>query len=724
MPSKSTRELPAIHDKKHRKGLRRTRFAGEEIWKSELRWRDLLQTMNEGFMILDAETRFVYANEKFCRMMEYTLEEILGVPATEHIIEAGVDIFLREWSRRKEGVSETYECIVVTKNGKKRHVIVSPRPIFDKKGDFRFSYAVISDITERKQTMEALKESEERLNLAIQGSQGGLWEIHIDPDNSDRPHRIYISPQRKALAGYKDEELPTTLSGIENVIHGEDLPRVRKMLRDYYLGRSEHHDIEYRLRHKDGSLRCIYSRGQLQRDERGRPARIIGMDWDFTERKRMEEALQKAHDDLEARVEARTRELYLANEQLMTEIAKRRRIDEALQLYIQRLQIFLETDRAILEARSQERIVQVALQYVNELLRCPMGCVAIFDQRMAEATILAAVVDGVPAEVQEHSTLPDLPALDAMCRGEVVVNNRVKAGGGQGASYPFCPREVGSRLTVPLVVHGRTIGVLSLGAEEARSFDQEKIDIAREAADSLAVALHNARLLEEVVKHRRDLQRMSALIIEAQEAERKRISIELHDEMGQALTAISFNLAAIETRLSVAAISGARQIVAETRSLADQVADHIHDLTLNLRPTMLDELGLFPTLRWYLNRWTQRTLIEVEFKCQVPPRVLSEEMETVLYRLIQEALNNVAKHASASRVRIDLDLKDGWIAASIQDNGVGFDVKAVRASESPERGVGLLGIQERVSFLGGRFEIRSAPGQGTNLKVEIPIPGD
>ena len=292
-----------------------------------------------------------------------------------------------------------------------------------------------------------------------------------------------------------------------------------------------------------------------------------------------------------------------------------------------------------------------------------------------------------------------------------------------------------SLLTAPLLIDGDCIGTLSLNSDQVGAFSADDEWLLTTLAAQAAVAVRNARLFEqaqreiaerkraeeEVTKHRRDLQSLSAQLINAQEAERKRISQELHDEMGQALTAMSINLAAIEKELPPELSPMIRERLAETSSLADQTLEQVRELSLDLRPSMLDDLGLLPTLRWYVNRYAKRLDIEVEFEAIDFEERLAAEVETALYRVVQEALTNAARHAQANRVRIRLEREESTVAGFIEDDGQGFDVEEVAGRETSERGAGLLGIRERVASLGGRFRIQSRPGQGTRLSLEIPI---
>ena len=242
-----------------------------------------------------------------------------------------------------------------------------------------------------------------------------------------------------------------------------------------------------------------------------------------------------------------------------------------------------------------------------------------------------------------------------------------------------------------------------------------------EVLEKQRLVMDNAQLLEAVTKHREELQRLSTQLIHAQEAERKRISQELHDEMGQALTAMSINLSVIEKEMPPQLTLMIGERLEETAFLVDQTLEQVRELALNLRPSMLDDLGLLPTLRWYVGRYAKRLSLKVELEAIDLEERLPREMETVLYRMVQEALTNIAKHAQASSVHIRMEGKDSTVSMAIEDNGRGFDTDEVEARERSERGAGLLGMRERISNLGGSLSIRSRPGQGTHLSAELPL---
>ena len=219
-------------------------------------------------------------------------------------------------------------------------------------------------------------------------------------------------------------------------------------------------------------------------------------------------------------------------------------------------------------------------------------------------------------------------------------------------------------------------------------------------------------------------------IIDAQEQERKRIARELHDETSQVLTSLLISLAVLEESITT---SEARNRIADTRTLAHQTLRAIRNLSIDLRPSALDDLGLLPALRWYIKEYQQKCSIEVEFQATGFKERLPAEIETALYRIVQESLTNTARHANAHKVCITLKEEVDEVHATISDDGCGFDIQALQKTSVQERGpglesgsglgrgLGLIGMQERAVLLDGSLDITSHPGQGTTVEVHIPI---
>jgi signal transduction histidine kinase len=218
----------------------------------------------------------------------------------------------------------------------------------------------------------------------------------------------------------------------------------------------------------------------------------------------------------------------------------------------------------------------------------------------------------------------------------------------------------------------------------------------------------------EVSEARKQLTDLSARLVQAQETERRALARELHDEVGQALSAVLLELRNLSTSLAKSSEEQLRTQVEMTRSLVEGTVGVVRNMSLLLRPSMLDDLGLVPALRWQAREMSKRTSIEVSVATERIPDDLPDEYKTCIYRVVQEALHNCARHSCATTVRIRVQQDPGRLTLSIQDDGQGFDV-------SQSKGMGLLGIEERVARLGGKCEIHSEPGNGTILMIKLPF---
>ncbi len=247
--------------------------------------------------------------------------------------------------------------------------------------------------------------------------------------------------------------------------------------------------------------------------------------------------------------------------------------------------------------------------------------------------------------------------------------------------------------------------------------------IVRDITERKLVEMDKDILLHQVQEANDRLKSLSRELITSQEAERKRISQELHDEFGQVLTAIALDLGIIERQLDPELPLEIKKRVADLRLMVDELDQMIGELALDLRPSLIDDLGLLPTLNWYVERFSQRAEIEVEIELIGKEKRLPSEIEIALYRIIQEALTNVAKHANAEKVIMWLDWKPKTITIRIEDDGKGFDINELQNAKVPFQGLGLIGMGDRTALLGGRLDIRSNPGEGTAIEVEIPVMG-
>jgi signal transduction histidine kinase len=236
------------------------------------------------------------------------------------------------------------------------------------------------------------------------------------------------------------------------------------------------------------------------------------------------------------------------------------------------------------------------------------------------------------------------------------------------------------------------------------------------AFDQMAQALEQREL--ERQRAAQKLQALSCRLVEVQESERRHIARELHDEIGQSLTVAEMNLqAALQSRSNAAT----RERLEESIQAVERVLEQVHDLSLNLRPSILDDLGLEPALRWYTHRQAALIGLQAEFRATSLENRLDLVIETECFRVAQEALTNVVRHAQARAVTVDLTRRNGHLHLRVRDDGVGFDVAALRNQAVQGASLGLLSMEERTSLAGGGLEFNSAPGQGTEVHAWFPL---
>lgn len=238
----------------------------------------------------------------------------------------------------------------------------------------------------------------------------------------------------------------------------------------------------------------------------------------------------------------------------------------------------------------------------------------------------------------------------------------------------------------------------------------------RQSEQNIALLLERSRCLQE------QLRSLSRGLLSAQEEERRSISRELHDVIAQVLTGINVQLAALKMDVGVGA-KGFSKKISRTQRLVENSVDIVHRFARELRPAMLDDLGLIPALHSFMKNFTKETGIRAGLTVFAGVEKLSSSKRTTLYRVAHEALTNVSRHSKASRVNVDIQRVNNTICMEIKDNGQGFELNRVMKVGRNKR-LGLIGLRERLEIIGGKFDIKSTPGKGTTITVQIPFRQD
>jgi PAS domain S-box-containing protein len=271
-------------------------------------------------------------------------------------------------------------------------------------------------------------------------------------------------------------------------------------------------------------------------------------------------------------------------------------------------------------------------------------------------------------------------------------------------------------IIVPIRHHQTSLGGIHLVNRSAGALSSKDIEPLESIANILGQGIYRFDIEEKMNRQEVELRALSRRLVEVQESERRTIARELHDEIGQTLTALKMLLA----QASRPGASNNATSLEEAKTVASDLMQQVREMSLSLRPSMLDDLGLLPTLVWHFERFTSQTGIEIKFEHEGLKSVgnkLSPEVNTTAYRVIQEALTNVARYADVKKALVDVTLNNNFLLISIADVGRGFNLSELNANTS----TGISGMRERVRLLGGKLKLETSPGQGTRILVELPV---
>jgi PAS domain S-box-containing protein len=540
------------------------------------------------------------------------------------------------------------------------------------------------DVTERKERESALAESESRFVKVFQASPAALAISTVEDGRV-----IEVNASWLELFGFcREEVIGRTNAELRLSDNAEWRAETIAELRAEGVLRRR----EIRIRRKSGELRDLIVSAV--------PVAFAGEDdaWlstqiDITdskraaaERDRLLESERLARAAAESALE-RLRAIESITDTALQNLA----LDDLLRELLSRVRGAVNSEFATVGLIDEER----QDLYQRTVVGRPEEINLAVRTRLGAGASGKTAVDGQPRIVHDLATL-DLSHVTGLDREQIIALAQ-------------------SMICAPLRVGGKIVGVVTAAARATNHFTEDDLKLLLVVADRVAPAIEQARLVEKVHIASERLKALSTRIVIAQEEERRRIAVELHDQLGQMLTAVKINLQSIVRRLD----PSLRADLGETIASVDQVMARVRDLALDLRPSVLDDLGLPAALRWYAHRFESDTGIEVHVSAEGTSR-LETAVETACFRIAQEALTNIMRHGQARRVWVDVAEDDGTIVLKIGDDGAGFDVVDARERAVGGGSLGLLGMEERVSSLGGEFDVQSVPGLGTWLSARFP----
>jgi PAS domain S-box-containing protein len=642
---------------------------------SEEHFRAVAQTATDAIISADGEGSILFWNSRAASLFGFSEEEALGRPVTIIIPERLQERHCAALDRVR--VTGLYHLVGRTLETTGRHRDGREVPIeislsqWEADGAIRFT-AIIRDIFERKEIETALKASEERYRIIFEGATEGI----IVADVETRAFQ-YINPAVCTMFGYPEKEfLRLTVSDLHPT---ESVPRVLVDFEALAQGLKTVASGVPCLRKNQTSFFADITATRMKIGER---TCLVGFFTDTTERKKAENILQQTQIHLEQEVQRRTAELQAANTRLQEEMVGRQGVLQALELSERRFRAIFNQSFQFIGLLSPEGIVQEINQSTLTFLQLRYNEVV---GRPLWELRLEAGLQATRRRIRE--------AVGAAAQGNFVrFEFSVPLSSGPPRHIDFSLKPVfdeGNRI-IWLIVEGRDVTLY------------------KQIEGELRVSETRLRLL-------------SSQVLSAQESERKRIAKELHDGIGQYLSAIKYR---VEHALVLQESAGA----AEDRFLQDMVPviqeaiEEIRRICMDLRPSILDDLGIKATLSWFCREFQKTyTDIHIEQELSVREDQIQDALKIIIFRITQEALNNVAKHGRAGSIRLALAENEQGLGLEIQDNGRGFSVKEATEGAPEGRGLGLAGMKERTELSGGAFQVISEEGRGTLVRAVWPL---
>jgi PAS domain S-box-containing protein len=643
---------------------------------SEERYHRLVHASLEAIYLYESYSRRVLeANPAFLRLLGYNANEVQHLTVYDIAGHNRASIEAKWQQIMAGGPVDLGERLWRHKDGHLLDVQVTASRI--RQGERDIIAIIGRDISAHKAAEARLRESEARFRRLAENAPDIIYRFRLRPD----PGFEYISPAVTAMLGFTPDEFYADPELGARHTHPDDRDILRGVLNNpVRTGQL----ITIRRIAKDGRVVWTEQRPVVLCDDQGVPVAVEGIIRDITAQKRseMENArLYEAERDQRALAEALRRTAELLNStldfgQVLDQILLQA---EDLVQYDLALITLLEPEEQLNEVRSRghEKFgrPEFAGQRRHTLADFPL--------------LSAAATSGQPRAIPDTAADPDWVVVPE--------TNWIR-----------------SHVLAPLRMKRHVTGFISLNSRTPNFYSEAHAPRLQALADQAAVALENALLFKQLHQGRQQLQHLSQRLLEVQETERRLIARELHDEIGQALTGLKLFLE-VDHRGSR---ETPRDKLGTARSLVEDLISRVRDLSLELRPTMLDDLGLVPALLWLFERYRSQTGIEVSFQHIGVDRRFDPDLETAAYRIVQEALTNVARYAGVETATVNLWADAATLNVQVEDAGQGFDPNRAR-SEHPSNG--LAGMRERATLLNGQLTVETAPGAGTQITAELPL---
>ncbi|UCH10449.1 MAG: PAS domain S-box protein [Fidelibacterota bacterium] len=565
-----------------------------------------------------------------------------------------------------------------------------------------------------------LRQSEERFRQFFESEPEYCYMVS--------PEGTILNVNHAALTtlGYQKEELVG--KPLRVIYAPETVPRMKRLFKTWQE-EGVIKDEELVIVTKKGARRNVLLSAGVVRDPEGKIVHSVSVQRDITQRKRAEEKLQKAHDELELRVTERTSELEDLTKDLRREISERQQAEKNLNRLNRAYRMVSECNQVVIRMSDEKSLLDRICNIIVATGGYRLTWVGFAQHDEAKTVRPVASAGNAKGYLENiHITWADEP------KGRGPTGTAIRTGQPSPArNIPtdpqFAPwreeaikRGYASSLALPLRIDHENIGALNIYASEPEAFDEWEVSLLVNLADNLAYGINSLRTRKERNRAEAELRELSKQLRNLtthlqsiREEERTSIAREIHDELGQAIMALKFKLMNLKTTLPADQVAHIAEVDAISKQI-DGTAKIVNRIATHLRPTLIDELGLGEAIEWEVEQFQDRTGIACELT--YPEGMdLSKEYSTAIYRITQEALTNIARHAQASQCTVKLKISDNKLVLGINDNGIGIPEQEILSPTS----LGIIGMRERVLSVDGKFEIKGIEKKGTTIKVTVSI---
>ena len=658
---------------------------------SEERYRSLFANNHAVMLLVDPETAdIVDVNPAACSFYGYTREELTSKRITDVNTLSEDEVFLEMQRARAEERKHFYFQHRLAE-GEIRDVEVYSGPIALR--GKHLLYSIIHDISARKRAEEQvqrahdeleqrvekrtaeLRASESRLNAAQRMAQIGSWDRDLQKD------KLYWSDEQYRIWGYEPGEVAPSHELVRSHIHPEDL-KIYDKAHETIFYRQDPYDLEYRIIRKDGAIRTVHSIAEGEWDEAGKPLRHFGC---------------------------------------LQDISKRKTVAEVLAQQMQIEMLGAEIGMALARGDTLRTLLQPCAEAMVKHLDAVFARIWTFNEAedMLELQASAGLytrIDGSRSRVVLGESKIGVIAQKL----QPIVTNSV-IGDPLFIDQQWAKREgMVAFAGHPLVTGEKLKGVVAIFSR--KPLLDTPLKALASVSNQLALGIRRLWAEEALRKSEKELRFLSSELLTTQENERARIARELHDGIGQALSTMKVR---VETFAKIARADVSRLRVEDLENLVPvirQTIEEVRNTCMDLRPSTLDGLGIVPTIDWFSREFqTTYPFMQIEKEIDIRETDVPDSLKIIIYRIVQEALNNAARHSGAEIMRISLAKTDGEIRLALQDNGQGFDLEDLRSADTAERGFGLTSMKERTELSAGSFSIESSVGQGTTVRASWPL---